>query len=44
MQNICYTVCYREENKIDLPEQGKYGTGIIFMDKESEESSRLVKF
>ena len=27
-----------------MPEQGKYGTGIIFMDKESEESSRLIKF
>ena len=42
--NFVYEISFREENKIDLPEQGKYGTGIIFMDKDSEESSRLIKF
>ena len=35
-----YELNFREENTIDLPEQGKYGTGIIFMAEDSAESSR----
>ena len=35
-------IIVREEFQLDLPEPGRYGTGLIFLDPDSAETSRLV--
>jgi len=40
---ICHVspVCYRMQQKVTLPEPGKYATGILFVDKDAKNAAAV---
>ena len=40
---MCDQLCYpRQEFQLDLPAPGRYGTGLLFLDPESCQTTRFV--